>query len=202
MNFRDTKKPRRFLVYCLSSAIVFFAGAFVVRADVKTWQLDPDHSDAHFQVRHLGITNVQGDFPKLSGTLRIDDQDLSKSAVDVTIDVTSIYTRVPDRDKDLRGSDFFDVAKYPTATFHSTQIVKTANGAAKMTGDLTLHGTTKSVTFDVQGPTAPVMFMGEWHRGATATTTIKRRDFGVSGDYPTVSDDVLLTLDVDMIPKK
>jgi polyisoprenoid-binding protein YceI len=176
--------------------------AVAVRADgPKAWQLDPDHSDAHFQVRHLGITNIQGDFPKLSGTLLIDDQDLSKSSVDVTIDVASIYTRVPARDEDLRGKDFFDVAKYPTASFHSTKLVKSGD-ILKMTGNLTLHGVTKAVTFDVMGPTAPVMFMGEIHRGATATATIRRRDFGVSGDYPTVSDDVLLTLDVDVILKK
>ena len=176
--------------------------AAAVAAGFTAWQIDPDHSDAHFQVRHLGITNIQGDFPKLSGTAQIDEQDISKSIVDMAIDVSSVDTRVAARDEDLRSANFFDVAKYPTMTFRSTKIWKTGDGTAKMTGNLTLHGVTKEVTFDVMGPTKPVPFMGEIHRGATATATINRQNFGVSGDTPTVSDQVLITLDIDLILKK
>ena len=176
--------------------------AAAMAAGFMAWQIDPDRSDAHFQVRHLGITNIQGDFPKLSGMAQIDEQDLSKSTVEMTIDVSSVNTRVAARDEDLRSPNFFDVAKYPTMTFRSTKIAKTGEGTAKMTGSLTLHGVTKEVTFDVMGPTKPVPFMGEIHRGATATATINRQDFGVSGDTPTVSDNVLVTLDIDMIMKK
>jgi polyisoprenoid-binding protein YceI len=171
-------------------------------ADGKTWKLDPDHSDAHFQVRHLGITNIQGDFPGLSGTAQIDDDDLSKSTLTATIEVASIYTRVKGRDDDLKSPNFFDVTKFPTMTFRSTKIQKTAPGKAKMTGMLTLHGVSKEVTFDVDGPTAPITFMGQVHRGATATTTIDRRDFGITMEVPGISAQVAITLDVDLMLAK
>lgn len=176
-------------------------------AQSSTWQIDPAHTNAQFVVRHLGISNVQGEFTKISGTAQIDDQDISKSSVNATIDVTSVDTRVQARDNDLKSDHFFDAAKYPTMTFQSTKITKTGNGTLKMTGSLTVHGVTKEVTFDVTGPTAPIKVMGV-RRGVSATTTINRQDFGLtydsdklaSGDFM-IGNDIKITLDVELTQK-
>ena len=134
--------------------------ATTAHAQATTWQLDPAHSNAQFSVRHLGISNVQGEFTKLAGTVNLDDQDISKSTVNATIDVSSLDTRAQHRDDDLKSDHFFDVAKYPTITFQSTKIWSTGDGTAKMTGNLTLHGVTKEATFDVTGPTKAIQVMG------------------------------------------
>ena len=168
-----------------------------VPATTSTWRIDPNHSTAQFVVRHLGISNVQGDFTKVSGTVVLDDQDISKSSVNASIDVGSVDTRVTMRDNDLKSANFFDVTKYPTMTFQSTKIVSTGSGTAKMTGNLTIHGVTKVVTFDVTGPSAPVNTMGV-RRGVEATTTISRKDFGITSDAGIVGDDVKITLDAEM----
>src|SRR5271154_1601932 len=111
-------------------------------ADNNTWQIDPNHSTAQFVVRHLGISNVQGDFTKVSGTVVVDDTDISKSSVNATIDMASVDTRVTMRDNDLKSDKFFDVTKFPTMTFQSTKVWKTGDGTAKMAGNLSLHGVT------------------------------------------------------------
>src|ERR1700677_1332679 len=134
--------------------------AATAQAQTTTWQLDPAHSNAQFSVRHLGISNVQGEFTRLTGTVNLDDQDISKSTVTASIDVSSLDTRQPHRDDDLKTDHFFDAAKYPTITFQSTKIWSTGEGTAKMTGNLTLHGVTKEVTFDVTGPTKVIQVMG------------------------------------------
>jgi polyisoprenoid-binding protein YceI len=162
------------------------------------WDVDPAHSAVQFNVRHLGISNVQGDFTKVSGMAMIDDDDLSKSSVTATVDMTSVDTRVEKRDEDLKGANFFDVAKYPTMTFQSTKIVKTGEGMLKMTGNLTLHGVTKEVTFDVSGPSAPINMMGV-RRGAQATGKIYRKDFGMATGIPMVGDEITITIDVEMV---
>ena len=185
-------------------AVILAAAA---QAQSTTWQLDPAHSNAQFSVRHLGISNVQGEFTKLSGTVNLDDQDISKSTVNATIDVNSLDTRVPNRDNDLKSDHFFDTAKYPTITFESTKIVSTGEGTAKMTGNLTLHGVTKEVTFDVTGPTKVIQVMGT-RRGASATTKINRQDFGMvfmsnamPGGDQMIGDTVTITLDIEMLKK-
>jgi polyisoprenoid-binding protein YceI len=170
-------------------------------AGTATWQIDPMHSSAQFSVRHFGISNVKGEFEKIGGTVMLDDQDISKSSVSATIDASTINTRVQKRDDDLKSDKFFDVAKFPTLTFQSTKIWKTGDGTAKMTGNLTMHGVTKEVTFDVSGPTAPVNAMGV-RRGASATTTISRKDFGLTADAGLVGDDVTITLDIEMTQQK
>lgn len=177
-------------------------------AQTTTWQLDPAHSNAQFSVRHLGISNVQGEFTKVSGAVDLDDQDISRSTVNATIDVASLDTRVQRRDDDLKSDHFFDVAKFPAITFQSTKIWKTGDGIAKMTGNLTIHGVTKEVTFDVTGPTKPIQVMGGTRRGASATTKINRQDFGIvymsnilpSGDEM-IGDTITITLDVEMVKK-
>ncbi len=125
-------------------------------AATSEWKIDPQHSSAQFSVRHLAISTVRGAFSKVNGTLELDDNDITKSTVDVTIDVSTVDTREPDRDKDLRSEKFFDVAHYPSITFKSRKIQQIAPGKLKVTGDLTIHGTTKEVVLDVEGPTAPV----------------------------------------------
>jgi len=181
--------------------------AAATQAQTTTWQLDPAHSNAQFSVRHLGISNVQGEFTKLTGTVQLDDQDISKSTVNATIDVNSLDTRVQNRDNDLKSDHFFDVGKFPTITFQSTKIVSTGEGTAKMTGNLTLHGVTKEVTFDVTGPTKVIQVMGT-RRGASATTKINRQDFGMvfmsnamPGGDQMIGDLVTITLDIEMVKK-
>jgi polyisoprenoid-binding protein YceI len=173
-----------------------------------TWQIDPAHSNAQFVVRHMGISNVQGEFTKITGTVQIDDADITKSAVNATIEVNSVDTRVADRDNDLRSPNFFEVAKYPTMTFQSKKIVRSADGKLKLTGDLTIHGVTHEVTFDVDGPTPAIKDpWGNTRRGVSATTKINRKDFGLvwntalgTGEA-VVGDSVAITLDIEMLKK-
>ena len=122
-------------------------------AFASTWNVDPDHSNVGFKVRHLMVSNVKGSFDKHTGVVEIDDKDITKSRVDINIDTNSINTNVPKRDEHLRSAEFFDVAKYPTMTFVSKKVVKAGKDKLKVTGDLTLHGVTKQVVLDIEGPT-------------------------------------------------
>jgi polyisoprenoid-binding protein YceI len=178
------------------------------RAATSTWQIDPQHSSAQFAVRHLGLSTVRGAFSKLSGTMVLDDQDITKSSVEVTIDVNTVDTREPDRDKDLRSERFFDVAHFPTMTFKSKKVEQVAPGKLRLTGELTIRGTSREVTLDVDGPTAAVKDpWGNQRLAATATTKINRQDYGVKWNAKldnggvVVGDDVNITLDVEMIQK-
>jgi polyisoprenoid-binding protein YceI len=173
---------------------------FSAAAQLETWQIDPPHSAAHFAVRHMGISTVRGAFTKTSGTIQYDPSDPAKTAIDVTIDAASIDTRVEARDKDLRSPNFFDVEKYPTITFKSKRAESEGKGKLKITGDLTIHGVTKEVVLQVDGPNGPIKDpRGNQHMGASATTQINRRDFGVNGVPGGVGDDVLITIDVEMV---
>jgi len=178
------------------------------RAATSTWQIDPQHSSAQFAVRHLGLSTVRGSFSKLSGTMVLDDQDITKSSVEVTIDVNTVDTREPDRDKDLRSERFFDVTHFPTMTFKSKKVEQLAPGKLRVTGDLTIRGTSREVTLDVDGPTNPVKDpWGNQRLAATAATKINRQDYGVKWNAKldnggvVVGDDVNITLDVEMIQK-
>jgi polyisoprenoid-binding protein YceI len=177
-------------------------------AATSAWQVDPNHSSAQFAVRHLAISTVRGAFTKVSGTVQWDDTDITKSVVEVTIDAASVDTRVADRDKDLRSDHFFDVAKYPTITFKSKKVEQAGAGKLKITGDLTIHGTTKEVALDVDGPTPAVKDpWGNQRMAATATTKVNRQDFGVKWNATmdnggvVVGDDVSITIDVEMVQK-
>jgi len=150
------------------------------------------------------ISNVTGSFTKVNGSVELNESDITKSQVDAVIDVSSVDTRVPDRDNDLRSPNFFDVAKYPTMEFKSKRITKSGD-KLQMVGDLTLHGTTREVTLDVDGPTAQIDDpWGNVRRGFSATTTINRKDFGVlynhlmkSGEA-VVGDTVKIQIDVEL----
>jgi len=177
-------------------------------AATSNWQIDPNHSSAQFAVRHLGLSTVRGAFTKVNGTVQLDEKDMAKSSVEVTIDAASVDTRVEGRDKDLRSDHFFDVEKYPTLTFKSTNVEQTEPGKLKVTGDLTIHGTTKQVVLDVEGPTGAVKDpWGNQRAAATATTKINRQDYGVKWNAKmdnggwVVGDDVAITIDVEMIQK-
>src|ERR1700677_24014 len=180
--------------------LAHLAGASAT-AQTQTWYLDPNHSAAQFSVRHMGISNVRGAFTKISGVV-VDSPDLSKASVNVTIDASSVDTRVEMRDKDLRSDHFFDVAKYPTITFQSKKVEPAGDGKLKVTGDLTMHGVTKEAVLDVDGPTPPMKDpRGNSHRGVSATTTISRADYGMTTGAPMVADQVAIQLDVELVDK-
>lgn len=171
--------------------------AIPASAATTTWTLDQNHTNAQFTVRHLGISNVQGEFTKIAGTVQIDDQDITNSTVDVTIDATSIDTRVSRRDDDLKSDHFFNVAQFPTITFKSTKVEKDGDNL-KVIGNLTIRGVTKEVILSVTGPTAPIKAMGGLRRGAAASTTINRQDFGVAADPGMVGDQIAIQIDLEM----
>jgi polyisoprenoid-binding protein YceI len=197
-----------FLTRGISATALAAVLSLPAAAATSTWQIDPNHSAAQFAVRHLGISTVRGAFTKVSGTIQFDDKDIAKSSVDVTIDAASVDTRVEGRDKDLRSDHFFEVEKYPTLTFKSTKVEQVEVGKLKVTGDLTIHGVTKQVVLDVEGPTAAVKDpWGNQRAAATATTKINRQDFGVKWNAKmdnggwVVGDDVAITIDVEIVQK-
>ena len=182
------------------------AVAIAAAASTSTWNLDAAHSQASFTVKHMMVANVRGEFRKLEGVLTLDDKDLTKSNVDVTIDAASIDTRDEKRDAHLKSPDFFDVANTPKITFKSTKIEKSGDGY-KVAGNLTLHGVTKPVVLDVEGPTAPVKSpWGTESIGISGTTQINRKDFGLVWNKPLevaggvlVSDTVKISIDAEFV---
>jgi len=174
----------------------------------SSWEIDPMHSAASFTVRHMMVSNVRGEFGKTTGAVNLDDKDVSHSTAEATIDTTTLDTRVPNRDKHLKSPDFFDVEKYPTITFKSTSFKKVAPQKFKVTGDLTLHGVTKPVVLDVDAPDTVIKDMkGNDRRGATATTTINRKDFGLVWNQPietggvAVGEQVTINIDLELSKK-
>jgi polyisoprenoid-binding protein YceI len=165
-----------------------------------TWKIDPAHSAAQFSVRHLGISTVRGAFTKVSGSAQLDEANPSKSSVQADIEAASVDTRVGQRDDDLRSANFLDVQKYPAITFKSKKVDVAGKDKLKVTGDLTIHGVTKEVVLDVDGPSAAVKDpWGNQRRGASGTTAIKRQDFGVNGAPVVVGDEIAITLDVELV---
>ncbi|AJE03137.1 YceI family protein [Geobacter pickeringii] len=190
----------------IASVAAIIALALPAVAPAASWNIDPDHSNVGFKVRHLMVSNVRGNFEKHSGTVEIDEKDITKSKVEVTIDTSSINTNVQKRDEHLRSADFFDVAKYPTMTFVSKKVARAGKDRLKVTGDLTLHGVTRQVVLDVEGPSKESKDpWGNIRRGATANTRINRKDFGLvwnkaleSGGV-VVGDEVTITLEIEMV---
>jgi polyisoprenoid-binding protein YceI len=180
--------------------------ALCAQAGTTTYQIDPRHSSANFAVAHLMISTVRGEFHGVTGTVVVDDANPANSSVNVTIDATSVDTREPDRDKHLKSDAFFDVAKYPTMTFKSTKIEKNADGTLKITGDLTIRGTTKSVVLTATAPKPAIKDpWGLQRTAASASTKINRQDFGVAWNQKldsggvVVGDEIAITLDVEMV---
>jgi polyisoprenoid-binding protein YceI len=177
-------------------------------AFAETWAIDPMHSNISFAVQHMVISKVRGQFDKFSGTIGSNGTDPSSVKIEASIDAASINTNQPKRDADLKSPNFLDVAKYPTITFKSTKIEADGDGKWKVTGDLMLHGVTKPVVLDVIGPSPEIKDpFGNARRGASATITINRQDFGIaysktldSGGL-VVGNDVAISIDVEAVKK-
>lgn len=192
----------------LTSISTIIALALPAFAGASTWTIDPDHSNVGFKVRHLMVSNVKGSFDKHTGSVEINDKDITKSKVEVSIETSSINTNVQKRDEHLRSADFFDVAKYPTMTFVSKKVAKAGKDKLNVTGDLTLHGVTKEVVLSVEGPSKESKDpWGNIRRGATATTKINRKDFGLVWNTAletggvAVGEEITITLEIEMIRK-
>jgi polyisoprenoid-binding protein YceI len=173
----------------------------VVIAQTSTWTPDPNHTEVNFVVKHLGIANVRGHFGKVTGTFQVDPNDMTKSSVNVTIDVTGVNTAVAPRDNDLKSARFFDVAEYPTATFASTGMTKASDGYT-VAGNLTMRGVTRPVTLHLDPPAGPIKDAKNiTHMGFSATGTINRKDWGVGAfeSNTIVSDRVQLEIDADAV---
>jgi polyisoprenoid-binding protein YceI len=192
----------------MRTAIFLSALAFpsLAAAQPVTWTIDPGHSAAQFSVRHMVVSNVRGEFDGPSGTVTFDPKDLAGTLrVDASIDAKSINTRNPDRDKDLRSALFFDVEKFPRITFKSKRAEAAGPNHVKVVGDLTMHGVTKEVTLDVQGPTQEIKdIWGGVRVGATATTTVDRREYGLlynrvlEAGGAVVGNEVSITIDLEV----
>ena len=189
------------------SAIVLLTSLSAL-AQTSTWNIDPAHSTAQFTVRHLAISNVTGNFTKVTGSVVLNEKNITQSQVSASIDVSSVDTRVEARNKDLKSPNFFDVEKYPTIEFKSKRIVS-GGGKLQVIGDLTIHGTTREVTLDVDGPTPELSDpWGNSRRGISATTTINRRDFNLTYNNllktgeAVVGDNVKIQIDAEMVKKK
>ena len=190
---------RRILALAVAAALPAAA-----LAATTTWNIDPAHSGSHFAVKHLVISTVRGDFGKTTGTIMLDEKDFAKSSVEATIDVTTIDTKVADRDTHLKSPDFFDAANNPTMTFKSKKVERAGADKLKVTGDLTIKGKTKPVVLSATY-SKPVKGMGgETRRAFAATTKINRKDFGLAWSKtveagPVVGDMVDVTIDIEAV---
>jgi polyisoprenoid-binding protein YceI len=187
---------RQFMKRMMTLSVIVFA--ITCAAETETWEIDPNHTTSQFSIRHLGISTVRGVFEKTNGTVIYDPVDPTKTQIDAILDASTVNTRIEKRDNDLRSPNFFDVAKYPAITFKSKKTEVEGQGKLKIIGDLTIHGVTKEVVLDVDGPSQPVSAMGGVRIGAEATTTINRRDFGVNGAPMVAGDEVQIILDVEL----
>jgi polyisoprenoid-binding protein YceI len=174
-------------------------------AQPAQWKIDPGHSVAHFSVRHMVVANVRGQFDGPVGTATFDPKDPSTLRVEAIIDARTINTHNADRDRDLRGTQFFDVEKHPSIRFASKRVEAGGAGRLRLIGDLTMRGVTREVALDVEGPTPEVLdIWGERRIGATATTTLDRRDFGIvysrllEGGGAVIGNEVRITIDIEM----
>src|SRR5437868_11962279 len=172
----------------------------------STWKIDPVHSVAEFKVKHMMISNVKGQFTAVTGIATLDETDVTKSRVEASIDAASINTRDAQRDAHLKSADFFDVQKFPTLSFKSKRVDRSRHGELAVTGDLTIHGVTREVVFEVEGPTPPAKDpWGNTRVGVSATTKISRKDYGLTWNAGLetggilVGDDVTVTLDVEFV---
>ncbi len=167
------------------------------------WRIDRSHSAATFSVRHNVVSTVRGQLGPISGKVEWDGKNVSTVTADVSVDMNGINTQNEGRDKHLRSADFFDVANHPALTFKSKRVEAAANGRFKLVGDLTIHGNTKEVVLDVEGPSAFMKNQRGVLTGATATTRISRKEFGILWNnmieaMPVVGDEVTITIDLEL----
>lgn len=176
------------------------------QTSTTTWTIDPAHAAAEFKVRHMMISNVKGQFPKVTGSLTLDESNLANSRVEAVIEAASIETRDAQRDSHLKSADFLDVENFPTLSFKSTRVNVIGNGELAVEGDLTIRGVTRKVSFAVEGPTPPTKDpWGNTRIGLSATTKINRKDFGLTWNAALetggilVGEEVTITLDVEFL---
>lgn len=174
--------------------------------ETSVWNIDPVHSVAEFKVKHMMIANVKGQFSKINGVLTLDEANLTNSRVDASIEAASIETRDADRDAHLKSADFLDVEKHPSLSFGSGRIKNVGDGELSVEGDLTIHGVTRKVTFDVEGPSPAAKDpWGNTRRAISAVTKINRKDFGLTWNAALetggilVGDEVTINLDVEFV---
>jgi polyisoprenoid-binding protein YceI len=195
--------PMRGLV--LTGVLFLLAAASSASAQTAAWHIDPGHSSAQFAVRHMLIATVHGEFDGPSGTVSFDPKDVAGTLkADATINAKSISTRNAERDRDLKSELFLNVTKFPAITFKSKKAAAAGPGRFTVTGDLTIHGVTREVTLNVEGPTPAVKDLdGLMRAGATMTTTLNRRDFGlqynvlIEAGGAVVADEVKVTIDLE-----
>jgi polyisoprenoid-binding protein YceI len=186
-------------------SILPLLAAIAPLALASTWNLDPAHTSITFKVQHMMISKVPGSFEKFEGTVIYDEKDLSKSTINVSIEAASVNTGVEARDNHLRSADFFDVQKFPKITFVSKKIVA-GGGKYQVIGDLTMRGVTKEVTLDMEAPTPTIVdLMGSTRMAASATTSLKRSDYGLMWNKALeaggvlVGDVVWISLEVELV---
>jgi polyisoprenoid-binding protein YceI len=190
------------------SLVVATALGAPVLAHAATWEIDPAHSSVVFAIRHMMISTVRGQFRTFGAKVVGDPANPKGATLEATIDAASIDTGNEKRDGHLKSPDFLDVQKFPTIAFKSTKVEKAGDGKLKVSGDLTLHGVTKPVVLEVEGPTAAIKDpMGNTKAGAHATTRIDRKDFGIvwnktmDGGGIMVGDDIDVTIDAEAVKK-
>ena len=178
----------------------------VPQISTTTWKVDPAHSVAEFKVKHMMISNVKGQFSKLSGILSLDESGHHDSLVEVSAEAASIHTGDDQRDAHLKSPDFFDVEKFPTLSFKSSGVRVLNDGELSVEGDLTIHGVTRNVKFAVEGPTPPSKDpWGNTRIAVSATTKINRKDFGLTWNAALetggilVGEEVTITLETQFV---
>ena len=181
-------------------AVFLIATTGAASAQMSTWKIDSVHSGIEFKVRHLGVSNVHGTLSKLTGIIKLDEKDVTKSSVEAKVSTDTVNTNEDARDKHLKSPEFFDVEKYPTLTFRSTSLAN-SGGRLTMTGELTLNGVTKPVTLALDGPAPPQTdAKGMTRSGFSASGSIYRPDFSFGPKYgpPVLGNDVQFTIDIEM----
>ena len=184
-------KNRIFLPLLLSLLTLSFQMA---RAVPETYAIDSVHSNVAFKIRHLGISWVNGYFKQFEGKVTLDPENPEKSTVKVTVQSASIDTATPDRDKHLRSPDFFSVEKFPVLSFESSKVTAKGQNVYEVTGNFTLLGVVKPVTFVFNGSESVKGMKGETRRGGDAAFTLKRSDFGMSKMIGPIGDEVQVSL--------
>jgi polyisoprenoid-binding protein YceI len=182
------------------TGILALAAPFAL-AQTSTWVSDPNHSEVDFTITHMTVSKVHGRFGNVKATIAYNEADVTKSTVTATIGVDTVDTGVDARNTHLKSPDFFDVATMPTATFTSTSVAKSGSNLT-VTGNLTLHGVTKPVVLNVEGPTPAVTDpKGKLHAGFSATTKISRTDFNIGPKFAAamLGDEVALDIELEVV---
>ena len=192
----------RALTLALAAAATLVVSVLAQASGPNIWTIDSAHSAARFSVKHMMVSTVRGTLGKVTGTIEYDGKTVESIKADVTIDLASINTDNDSRDKDLKSDNFFDISKYPTVKFKSKRVQADGQGKFKMVGDLTMHGVTKEVTLNVEGPSSVLKQGPDLRVGASGTLTLDRREWGLLYNRavelaPVVGDEIQVQIDVE-----